>query len=96
MPRQRLQLHGDGAPLSPLRGSGVTEDEKGMLRLLPLQQRREAPVSPEVQTPEALHGLQQAVLQAAVPQQQQRGQVRAVCLPTDPRTSAQASQSPPG
>lgn len=27
---------GDGAPLTPLRGSGITEDENGMLRLLPL------------------------------------------------------------
>lgn len=32
----RIPAPGDGAPLSPLRGSGVTEDEKGMLRLLPL------------------------------------------------------------
>ncbi len=52
-------------------------------------------MSPEVQTTEALHGLQQAVLQAAVPQQQ-CGQVCAVCLSVDPQTSTQALQSPSG
>lgn len=31
-----LPAPGDGAPLSPLRGSGVMGDEKGILRLLPL------------------------------------------------------------
>lgn len=32
-----LPAPGDEAPLIPLRGSGVMEDEKGMLRLLPLR-----------------------------------------------------------
>lgn len=31
-----LPAPGDGAPLSPLKGSGVIGDENGMLRLLPL------------------------------------------------------------
>lgn len=48
-----------------------------------------------VQAFEALHGLQQAVLQAAVPQQQQ-GQVFAIHLPVQPQTSTQASEGPLG
>lgn len=32
-----LPAPGDEVPLIPLRGSGVMEDEKGMLRLLPLR-----------------------------------------------------------
>lgn len=81
--RKPTQRGGAGAELPPLTHSPLLR-----------QQWREAPVSPEVQTPEALHGLQQAVLQAAVPQQQ-GGQVSAVCLPADSWASAQASQSPP-
>lgn len=49
----------------------------------------------EVQALEVLHGLQQAELQAAVPQQQQ-GQICAIHLPVQPQTSTQASEGPPG
>lgn len=34
--KRKIPDPGDVAPLSPLRGSGVMDDEKGMLRLLPL------------------------------------------------------------
>lgn len=73
-----------GAKLCPLTASPLLRQQWG-----------EPPLYPEVQALEALHGLQQAVLQAAVPQQQ-RGQVCAVCLPVQPQTSTQAFQGPPG
>lgn len=74
-----------GEKLSTLTASPLFREHWGGTLLPPV----------EVQAFKVLHGLQQAVLQAAVPQQQQ-GQICAIHLPVQPQTATQASEGPPG